>query len=132
LQNEFFPVDDDGVPGVVSAGIASYYLEGLRKDVDNFALALVAPLGADNDSGSASIQFLLRTEIAAKPPRIAHTRIVPRMAHQKSKKRNRQNSMCTLQHTELQWLVASGRRLWISRFWLPSSGVSRRCVLYAE
>jgi hypothetical protein len=70
LQDEFFPVDDDSVSGVVSAGIASHDRKGLGEYVDDLALALVAPLGSDNDrsstsgssASSASTQFELQLE----------------------------------------------------------------------
>ena len=48
LQYEFLPADDDGVSGVVAAGIARHGGEALAEHVDNLALALVAPLGAQH------------------------------------------------------------------------------------
>ena len=75
LQDEPLPLDDDGVTGVVSAGIAGDYRERLRKYVDDLAFTLVAPLGSDNDRSFASLQFLLRGICAARSaaPRVAHT-----------------------------------------------------------
>src|SRR5208282_333519 len=57
LQNEFLAVDDDGVPGVMAAGVARHDRKGLREYVDNLALAFVAPLGSDNDRSSASARL---------------------------------------------------------------------------
>ena len=62
LQNKFFSVDDDGVSGVVSAGVARHDRKSLREYVDNFALALVAPLGSNNDRGSASALLSAATQ----------------------------------------------------------------------
>ena len=64
LQNKFLAIDDDSVSGVVAAGIAGYHFKCLCEDVDNFAFALVAPLGPDDYRGSASSQFVLRLECA--------------------------------------------------------------------
>ena len=60
LQNEFLAVDDDGVAGVVSAGVAGNDGELLRQHVDDFPFALIAPLGADDHRGSASFHCPLR------------------------------------------------------------------------
>src|ERR1700687_6175180 len=57
LQDELFPVDDDGVSGIVAAGIASHHRKSLGEHVDNLALALIAPLRSDNDRSSASARF---------------------------------------------------------------------------
>ena len=54
LQNEFLSVDDDGVSGIVAAGVARHDRKCLGEYVDNLALALVAPLGSNNDRSSAS------------------------------------------------------------------------------
>ena len=59
LQHELFAVDDDGVPGVVAAGVARDHVELLREDVDDLALALIAPLGTKNDGGLALQRALL-------------------------------------------------------------------------
>jgi hypothetical protein len=53
LQDELLSRDSDGMPGIVPPGIARDYAEILRKNVDNFAFALVTPLGADYDRGLA-------------------------------------------------------------------------------
>src|SRR3979490_954863 len=57
LQDKLFPVDDDGVSGIVAAGVASHHRKGLSEHVDNLALALIAPLRSDNDRSSASARF---------------------------------------------------------------------------
>ena len=59
-KNEFLAVDDDGVAGIVSAGIARHDGEVLGKDVDDFAFALIAPLGAYDDRGLTLFQCQLR------------------------------------------------------------------------
>src|SRR5260370_13047511 len=60
LQDELFPVDDDGVSGIVAAGVASHHRKSLGEHVDDLALALVAPLRSDNDRSSASARFTSR------------------------------------------------------------------------
>src|SRR6266852_5340467 len=57
LQDELFPVDDDGVSCIVATGVASHHRKGLGEHVDNLALALIAPLCSDNDRSSASARF---------------------------------------------------------------------------
>src|SRR6202165_4632909 len=57
LQDKLFPVDDDGVSGIVAAGVASYHRKSLGEHVDNLALALIAPLRSDNNRSSASARF---------------------------------------------------------------------------
>jgi hypothetical protein len=57
LQNEFFSVDDDGVSGVMAAGVARHDGKSLGKYVDHLTLALVAPLRSNNDRSSASARF---------------------------------------------------------------------------
>ena len=49
LQDELLAVDDDRVPGIVSAGIARHDREAFRQHVDDLALALVSPLRANDD-----------------------------------------------------------------------------------
>jgi hypothetical protein len=49
LENEFLFADKDGVAGVVPALVARHHVELLGQQVDNFAFALVAPLGAQDD-----------------------------------------------------------------------------------
>src|ERR1700733_11011449 len=49
LQNESLAIDDHRVSGIVASGIAGDDREILRQHVNNFAFALVAPLGADDD-----------------------------------------------------------------------------------
>ena len=42
-------VGDDGVAGVIAAGRAADHLRGVGEDVDKFAFAFVAPLGAEDE-----------------------------------------------------------------------------------
>src|SRR5207237_1146962 len=76
LQDEFLSIDDDGMAGIVSAGIAGNNREAFREHIDNFAFALVAPLRAYDDRSLASFQSQLRGE-KWRPPRphcgVAHT-----------------------------------------------------------
>ena len=51
LEDKLFAGDGDGMPGVVSAGIACNHFEIIRKDIDDLALALIAPLGSENHRG---------------------------------------------------------------------------------
>ena len=48
LQDELLPPQDDRVAGVMPAGIARYQREVFREHVNDLALALIAPLGADD------------------------------------------------------------------------------------
>ena len=57
LQNKFLAVDDDGVAGIVSAGIAGDHRKVLRQNVDDLPFALVAPLGANDHRGPAFFQL---------------------------------------------------------------------------
>ena len=50
LQDELVLADDDGVPGVMPAGVARYGTEALAQHVDYLSFALVAPLGAQHYS----------------------------------------------------------------------------------
>ena len=45
LEDELAALDDDGVPGVVAAGVAGDDVELLGEDVDDLAFAFIAPLG---------------------------------------------------------------------------------------
>jgi hypothetical protein len=45
LQDEFLSPDDDGMPGVVAAGIACHHGKPIGKNVDDLSFSLVAPLG---------------------------------------------------------------------------------------
>src|SRR6202163_1286837 len=70
LQDKLFPVDYDGVSGIVAAGVASHHRKGLSEHIDNLALTLIAPLRSDNDRSSASArltssQFKLHLEFCA-------------------------------------------------------------------
>src|SRR3954467_5431658 len=49
LQDKLFALDDDGVSSIVSAGVARDAIKILREHVNDLALTLIAPLGADND-----------------------------------------------------------------------------------
>ena len=51
LQGEALAVDHDGVPGVVAALVADDHRHLLGQEVGELALALVSPLGADDDGG---------------------------------------------------------------------------------
>jgi len=62
LQDELFAVDDDGVTCVVAAGVAGDDIELFREDVDDLALAFVAPLGSEDDGGLAALRA--RRELA--------------------------------------------------------------------
>jgi hypothetical protein len=57
LKDELLSLDGYGVPGIVSAGVSRDYLEPLGEDVNDFALALVAPLGSDNNGRLAWFQL---------------------------------------------------------------------------
>src|SRR5580692_6446883 len=57
LQNELLAVNDDGVSGVVAAGIAGHHGKILREHVHNLAFAFVAPLSADDDRSLAFFQM---------------------------------------------------------------------------
>jgi hypothetical protein len=84
LQNEFFAVDNDGVSGVMAAGIAGYDGEVFRKNIDNFAFALVAPLRTYDDRGLTLLQKQTPWyEMAAARPhsRVAHTLCPRRLLH---------------------------------------------------
>jgi hypothetical protein len=64
----------------MSASVAGYHFEGLGKDVNDLALALVAPLGSNNNRSSASTQFALRLKLRGCPAALgSHTLIAPRM-----------------------------------------------------
>src|SRR5882762_2220999 len=45
LQDKFLSLDDDGVAGIVPAGVPGYDRESLGEYIDNFAFAFVTPLG---------------------------------------------------------------------------------------
>src|ERR1700683_4076827 len=49
LKNVFMSIEDNGVAGVVSAGIACGVIERGSQIVNDFAFALVAPLRSDYD-----------------------------------------------------------------------------------
>ena len=62
-------VDHDGVPGVVAALVADDQVHLLGDEVGELALALVAPLGPDDDGrrhGASFVASLPATEIGAR------------------------------------------------------------------
>ena len=94
LQHEFFPVDNDRVSGVVATGVASHHRKSLREYIDNLALALVAPLGSDNDRSSASSRYAatqcktplgLWRDRKPKPAPGSHTRVAPLLLNKTGK-----------------------------------------------
>ena len=50
LQDKLVLANDDGVPGVMAAGVARHGAEPLAQHVDNLSLTLIAPLGAQHYS----------------------------------------------------------------------------------
>ena len=52
VQDELLAADVDRVAGVVAALIARHDREARRQQVDDLALAFVAPLGAEHDDDS--------------------------------------------------------------------------------
>src|SRR6185437_13261292 len=59
LQDEFLAGNNNGVAGVVSAGIARHHREPLGEHVYNLAFAFIAPLGAYDDRRLAFVQPML-------------------------------------------------------------------------
>src|SRR5437879_12217476 len=57
LQDKFFAVDDDCVPGIVASGVARHDGENLRQDIDDLAVAFATPLGADRDRRGSFAQM---------------------------------------------------------------------------
>src|SRR5712692_3572845 len=57
LQDKLFPVDDDSMSGIVTAGVASHHRKSLSEYVDKLDFTLIAPLRSDNDRSSASARF---------------------------------------------------------------------------
>src|SRR5439155_341165 len=55
LQDKFFAVDDDCVPGIVASGVASHDGKIFGEDIDDLAFAFVTSLGADDDRSSSFI-----------------------------------------------------------------------------
>ena len=49
VKHGLLAIDDDGVTGVVAAGVADDDFRRLGEDVDDFAFAFVAPLGTDQN-----------------------------------------------------------------------------------
>lgn len=49
MQNEALVADDDGVAGIRAALITRDAIRALAEAINNFALAFIAPLGADDD-----------------------------------------------------------------------------------
>ena len=72
------PLDDDGVAGVVAPLVADHDLHLLGEQIGQLALALVAPLGADDyGTGHARLlrKFLRRSEQCTAPRGIAEVRL---------------------------------------------------------
>jgi hypothetical protein len=57
VQLEHLVADDDGVAGVVATLVAHHEVGGVGEQVGRLALALVAPLGADDDGRGHSSSF---------------------------------------------------------------------------
>ncbi|EHM55229.1 hypothetical protein HMPREF9080_00876 [Cardiobacterium valvarum F0432] len=55
VQDGFFAIDDEGVAGVVAALVTHDGARFFGEQVDDFAFAFVAPLGADNDEFGAHV-----------------------------------------------------------------------------
>ena len=66
LQDELLAADDDGMPGVMPAGIARHRGEPLAQHVHNFAFALVAPLGAQHYCRLCSHVFRIPVRLARR------------------------------------------------------------------
>ena len=58
VQDGFFAVDDEGMAGVVAALVTHDGARFFGEQVDDFAFAFVAPLGADNDEFGIHTGFL--------------------------------------------------------------------------
>jgi hypothetical protein len=69
LQDKLLALDDDGMAGVMAAGIARHDGEVFREHVDNLAFALVAPLGADDDRSFSLLQMLAPWNRMPRPSR---------------------------------------------------------------
>ena len=59
LQDETLSVNDDGMTGVVAAGVTCHDGKSFREHVDDLALAFISPLGADYDRSLACLQISL-------------------------------------------------------------------------
>src|SRR4051794_28520560 len=59
LEYEPLAINDDGMPGVVSAGVTRDHGKSFREYIDDLALAFVSPLRADYDRSLACLQMLL-------------------------------------------------------------------------
>ena len=55
-ERDLLVADDDGVAGVVAALVANHEVGGLGEVVGDPALALVTPLGSENDGGRHPLQ----------------------------------------------------------------------------
>ena len=73
LQDELLAGDGDGMSGVVSAGIARDNFKVIGEHIDDFALALIAPLGAENHRGLCFAHSYLPNTDAAGLRRDLHT-----------------------------------------------------------
>ena len=74
LEDELLARDSDSVTGVVSARIACDHLEVIRKNVDNFAFALVAPLSSENHRSLCFAHSCLQTQTQTSCVKVVHRR----------------------------------------------------------
>ena len=58
-------MNDDGVAGVVAAGVARDDVEFFAEDVNDFAFAFVAPLGSEDDGGLALVLGLAHERVGS-------------------------------------------------------------------
>jgi hypothetical protein len=67
VEDEFLPTDHKRVPGVVPPGGTRNRVHELGVDVDNFSLALVTPLGAEDDDVLHRFASIPRTSNISQP-----------------------------------------------------------------
>ena len=78
VQHEALPVHDHGVARVVAAVVASHHLHPGREQVDDLALALVAPLGAcDDDIRHGELRILAADPFGQQGERGCWRRLAP-------------------------------------------------------
>ena len=66
MQGELDAVVDDGVPGVVASLVANHVIVFSGEQVGDFALALIAPLRANNNRTRHVVSPLLERCVAAR------------------------------------------------------------------